>query len=206
MTYKLSIEAIQTACKMLVDVARVARSNGRVPVQAAANMVLIQLEALGENVPWYTPKDRTVDLLSLPISDGEIVGCKALLLEIIRRAAYDWVLYRTSKVYNKRKLAEGAYSWLFKEGPGHLDWFERNNNDKSITSLVAICSALELDIEMVRGHIRRLTVKNVMSIGRPAEYRKQDYREYSHGSVGAKLLSGVSDIDDLLTFDGLIDE
>lgn len=141
-----------------------------------------------------------------PLGPAEISGCKALMLEIIRRASYDWVLYRTSKVLQKRRLAEDAFNWLFSEGPGHQDWMERISSEKEITSFIAICQALDLDPDMVRGHVRRLTVQNVMSIGRPAEYRKQDWREdetYNTSSMGERLLSEIAGSDDLSSFDGL---
>ena len=104
----------------------------------------------------------------------EINGCKRLLLEIIRRAAYDWVLYRTSGRILHRKLAEQAFTWLFVEDVYSSDWKERVKSEKYITSFMAICEALELDPESVRTHIRRLTPKNVMSVGRPAEYRRRE--------------------------------
>lgn len=104
----------------------------------------------------------------------EINGCKTLLLEIVRRAAYDWVLYRTSRRMVHRTLADQAHEWLFAEVPGHASWSERGREGKHITSFVAICESLDLDPDTVRRHIRRLTPKNVMSIGRPAEYRRRD--------------------------------
>ena len=36
------------------------------------------------------------------------------------------------------------------------------------------CSELDLSAKTVRAYVRRLTVKNVMSVGRPAEYRRRD--------------------------------
>lgn len=138
------------------------------------------------------------------ITEAEVAGCKALLLEVIRRASYDWVLYRTSKVLQKRKLAEDAFNWLFKEGPGHPDWIERQKNKKDVMSFLAICESLDLDPHSTRNHIRRLTVKNVMSIGRPAEYRRRDVREeddsYSTASMGERLLPEYG-IDDFEGFD-----
>jgi hypothetical protein len=104
----------------------------------------------------------------------EIHGCKSLLIEIIRRAAYDWVLYRTSRRMLHKKLAEHAYQWLFVEEEGDAGWQERLDNDKYITSFTAICSALDMDPEKLRALIRVLTPKNVMSVGRPAEYRRRE--------------------------------
>lgn len=115
------------------------------------------------------PEPRDPELLL-----QEINGCKTLLLEIIRRTAYDWVLYRGKTRLVQRELADRAYRWLFEEVPGTADWSERMRDKKYITSFVAICEALDLDPDTVRKHIRRLTPKNVMSVGRPAEYRRRD--------------------------------
>lgn len=126
------------------------------------------------------PPERT-SVLDLPARERdpalvqqEINGCKSLLLEIIRRAAYDWVLYRTSRRMLHKKLAEQAYDWLFVEEKDTAAWKEREESDKYITSFLAICEALELDPTSVRTHIKKLTPKNVMSVGRPAEYRRRD--------------------------------
>jgi hypothetical protein len=107
----------------------------------------------------------------------EIMGSKSLLLEIIRRAAYDWVLYRASRRMLHKKLAEESFTWLFKEEPGHKDWDERAQSGKQMTSFIGICAALDLDVDTLRGHIRKMTAKNVTSVGRPAEYRRVEIRE-----------------------------
>jgi hypothetical protein len=104
----------------------------------------------------------------------EVVGCKTLLLEIVRRAAHDWVLYRSSRRMVHRRLAQSAYTWLFLEDPSHVDWAVRTRDEKLVTSFTAICEALELDIVTMRNNILRLTLKSVMSVGRPAEYRKRE--------------------------------
>jgi hypothetical protein len=103
-----------------------------------------------------------------------INGCKTLLLEIIRRAAYDWVLYKGSRRMVQKVLADQAYRWLFLEVPGSSDWQQRMRGGKYITSFVAICEGLDLDPDTVRRHIKKLTPRNVMSVGRPAEYRRRD--------------------------------
>jgi hypothetical protein len=122
----------------------------------------------------------------------EINGCKVLLLEVIRRAAYDWVLYRTSRRMLHKKLAEDAYLWLFVEEPGHPNFEERTRVGKHITSFTAICSELDLDANTVRTYVRRLTVKNVMSVGRPAEYRRRSTCPPSMGEEHMPALSAGS--------------
>lgn len=98
---------------------------------------------------------------------------KALLLEVILRAASDWVLYRTHKRMAYQEWAKDAYIWLFEEGPDHLHWKERKSNGKLLTSFVSICEVLDFDPDLVRRHIRALTPQRIISMGRPAEYRRK---------------------------------
>lgn len=99
-------------------------------------------------------------------------SCRALLLEIVRRAAYDWVLYRTSSKLMKRMLAENAHHWLFIEEPDSLQWQQRVQSNKELTGFVSICEAVGVDPDRVRKRIRLLTERDIMGAGRPAEKRK----------------------------------
>lgn len=120
----------------------------------------------------------------------EINGSKTLLLEVIRRAAYDYVLYRGNRRLAYRILADQAYAWLFTERPGTKDWNLRQREGKFITSFEAICEALDLDPDGVRDHVKRLTPRNVMSVGRPAEYRRRDVFSSSQGEDDAYAIPG----------------
>jgi len=142
----------------------------------------VLLEALP---PIVDPSPMRVDH---PLAFQEVNGCKALLLEVVRRAAYDWVLYRTSQRLQYKKLAEDAYYWLFVEEPGHQNWTERSMAQKSITSFLSICEVLDLDPEAVRREVKKLTIRNVMHVGRPAEYRRNEWREEEHC-----LTSGINE-------------
>jgi hypothetical protein len=99
-----------------------------------------------------------------------------LLIEIMRRAAHDWVLYRTSTRLPQRQIAEEAYNWLFVEGPGTPEWAERAKNKRELTSFLGICDVLSLDPDTVRSYIRGLTVQEILSAGRPPTYRRQKER------------------------------
>lgn len=161
-------ESVRVLCQALKHLqAYLAPKPPRAPRKAPP----LLLEALP---PIPDPSPMRVDH---PLAVQEINGCKALLLEVVRRAAYDWVLYRTSRRLQYKKLAEDAFLWLFSESPGDVRWTERAMSQKSITSFVAICEALDLDPDAVRVQIRKLTIKNVMSVGRPAEYRRTEWRE-----------------------------
>jgi hypothetical protein len=99
-------------------------------------------------------------------------NCRALLLEIIRRASYDWVLYRDSSKLPQRELAHDAYQWLFVEDQGTPTWRDRLAEDRTFTGFVTICEMLDLDPTQTRATLRKLTIKDVLSVGRPAEHRR----------------------------------
>lgn len=105
---------------------------------------------------------------------------KALLLEIVLRAASDWVLYKSHARMLYREWANDAYVWLFEEEPGHPRWKERRGAGKALTSFIAICEALDYDPDVVRRYIRTLTPQRIMSMGRPAEYRRRPPRLPEH--------------------------
>lgn len=128
--------------------------------------------------------------------------CRALLLEILRRAAYDWVLYRTSSKLQDKQLAEDAYYWIFVENEESSSWDERETPDengitKVMTGFLTICEILDLDPEKVRAYVRQLTIKNVMSVGRPAERR---YGPSEEGGGEEHMVHSVS-VDTLPYFD-----
>lgn len=109
-----------------------------------------------------------------PQEDSEQgVLSKALLLEIILRAASDWVLYKTHARTMYREWANDAFVWIFEEDEQHPRWKERRAAGKILTSFVAICEALDYDPDIIRRYIRTLTPQRIMSMGRPAEYRRR---------------------------------
>ena len=103
----------------------------------------------------------------------EASRCRAFLLEIIRRAAHDWILYRTHDRLQLRRVAEDAYIWLFEENSTHPWTRIRDVNGTGLTSFLTICDLLDLDPKFVRGQIRSMTVKQIMTAGRPSEHRKR---------------------------------
>ncbi len=145
-----------------------------------------------EQVSAWDPDERPVERPYSPDSDPllESGSCRALLLEIVRRASYDWVLYRTSSKLVKRMLAENAHHWLFVEDEGTPAWAQREQTGKELTSFVAICEAVGVDPDSVRKRIRLLTERDIMGAGRPAERRK-------HKSSNDDVLQS----DDLAVFD-----
>ena len=119
-----------------------------------------------------------------PYDERDASRCKALLLEILRRAAHDWVLYRQHKKMNLRELAEDAFIWLFEEDENHfyrrqrltahveMSTGEVVEGAREITSFLSICDCLDLDPETVRARVRKMDVKTIIASGRPAETRK----------------------------------
>jgi hypothetical protein len=99
-----------------------------------------------------------------------------LAFEIMRRAAHDWVLYRDSQKPQQKLIADDAYHWIFVEAPGSEAWEERVRSQKQMTSFCAVCEILGEPPEVVRSYIKRLTVKEILSTGRPPTYRRQKER------------------------------
>jgi hypothetical protein len=104
--------------------------------------------------------------------DFDVAQFRALLLEIIRRAAYDWVMYRNNRRLMLKRVAEDAYVWLFVEAPGHPDWLERERDGWQLFSFLAICDYLDLEPSKVRWHIKRLTPQRIQAMGRPPTHRR----------------------------------
>ena len=121
-----------------------------------------------------------------PVDDQlEASRSRALLLEIVRRTIYDWVLYRQHNRLELKEIAADAYTWLFEEEPGHPWWRQRIAEKRMLTSLHAICDVLDLEPETIRARARTMTIKTILSVGRPPETRHRrvqddvDYREHA---------------------------
>jgi hypothetical protein len=96
---------------------------------------------------------------------------RTLLTDVIRRAAHDWVLYRTSSRMDQRELAHDAYVWLFEEDENHPWARVRKREGRELTSFLSICEIIDVDPDFAREQIRKLTVRDVKMAGRPAERR-----------------------------------
>ena len=118
--------------------------------------------------------------------------CRALLLEVIRRAAHDWVLYRNTR-RPERAFARSAYVWLFEEEPGHPDWETRKREGEPLMAFLTICECLDLDPDVVRRRVKQMTIRDIMAAGRPAETRKvkhEGVEDYSTpSSIEIELIS-----------------
>lgn len=102
--------------------------------------------------------------------------CRALLLEVIRRSAHDWVLYRNTRK-PERVYAMEAYIWLFEEKPGHPWWELRQLEGEPFLSFLNVCEVLDLDPDVVRARVREMTIRDITGTGRPAE-RRRLHKEY----------------------------
>jgi len=125
----------------------------------------------------------------------EAEHARALLLELIRRAAHDWVLYRSSSRLEQLELANNAYTWLFEEKPGHPWWIQREQEGMQLTSFLCACEQLDLDPDYVREKVKLFTPRAIKMAGRPAERRKKQdgcdnsyYSEYSVEMVSLESL------------------
>lgn len=138
----------------------------------------------------------------------EASHCKALLMEIILRAAHDWVLYRQHRKRDLKALAEQAFTWLFEEEPGHPAWSTRERalfqveteagqtlvevGSRRLTSFLSICEICSLDPEDVRQRAREMTVESIMRTGRHIERRKS---RPNSDSMSLEMHSVVDGID-----------
>jgi len=131
---------------------------------SAAVVFLVVPEECEPPVPLFRRETIRTSLSEL---DHHIMGVRMLWVEMIRRAAFDWVLYRNSRKLTKRALAHDAFIWLFTEKPGDERWQERVRNDGSaVSSFFGICDALGLNPARVRHGIRGLTPTRIRSLGK----------------------------------------
>lgn len=153
-----------------------------------------ELEEFVEKTSAWDPEDYSTD------QQTEASSCRALLLEVIRRASYDWVLYRTSSKLQSKQLAESAFHWLFVEDEKTKQWSQRARNGKGMLSFLTICETLDLEPKNVRRRVRELTSKDIMGAGRPAEHRKKP--KYSDETANSDEHSVYAiDVDSIPTYD-----
>lgn len=88
-------------------------------------------------------------------------GVKLLLAAIIRRAAFDIALYSNDRRLANRKIAVGAYNWMFSDtDPEH--------QEDRFTSFLNICEVLDIDPGWIRDRtmkLKRVDVKKFNLVG-----------------------------------------
>ena len=108
-----------------------------------------------------------------PPPELEALGCRRLLFEVLKRAAFDWVLYADHAVGTSKKTrSTTAFQWLFREKPGDRDDVIRKRNGRELVSFLSICMHLDLDPELTRKKIRELSVERIRNAGRPPEHSR----------------------------------
>lgn len=146
---------------------RVRPPRTRTPRAAKVNPTQALVDFAESASPW--DPDAPLDAVD---QQHEAGSCRALLLEIIRRASFDWVLYRNSSKLVMKALAEEAHHWLFLEDEGSQSWVFRARTGKGLLAFLTICDTLDLEPKTVRARVRELTERDIMGAGRPAERRK----------------------------------
>lgn len=116
--------------------------------------------------------------------DDDVAGARirVLLLEVLRRAAYDWVLYRGSRRAEHKEIAHDAYVWLFEEDAHHPWARVRKEEHTELMSFLSICEVMGFDPDGVRASVRRLTPEKIKTAGRPPERRKKQTEDASYYS------------------------
>lgn len=182
------MQAVHVLSAILVLQAQALQLGARVESQAERTQMAFcqQVEALVQpseappvEVGPPVPEDAPLSAWDPDTHDAvlEASKCRALLLEVVRRAAHDWVLYRNTRK-PERAYALDAYVWLFEEGPAedgkpaHPNWELRQREGDPLLAFLTICELLDLDPETVRRRIRAMTIRDIMTAGRPAERRK----------------------------------
>jgi hypothetical protein len=138
---------------------------------------------------------------------GEMVEAgiyaKYLLVEIVKRAAYDWVLYRNSDKVEQQEIAKEAYTWLFEEDETHAHWAWRIREGKELTAFITICDELDMDVSRIRGYIQRLKPQNILAAGKTplvSSHNQQDFNLRLHVDV-ADISYDTDEFDVLDGFD-----
>lgn len=115
-------------------------------------------------------------------------GCRVLLFEMLKRAIYDWILYRDSRRLSHKVIAQEAYLWLFEESPTGILHAQRKSCGRVATSFHAVCAALDLNPEQVRARACEITSKQVLNLGRPRIHRRRkDAHTEENSGVGEVL-------------------
>lgn len=182
------MHAIQVLSAVLAIQAQALSLGAHVEQQAERTQAVLYsyFERLPESVAPPPPEEPPAAPERAPLSAWdpephdlvlEASKCRALLLEVVRRAAHDWVLYRNTRK-PERSYAADAHIWLFEEAPAtedkpaHPAWEKRQREGEPLLAFLTICELLDLDPEVVRRRIRRMTAKDIMTAGRPAEHRR----------------------------------
>lgn len=169
------------------------------PAPPRARPLMVRLLRQYEEPPPHVPRRDPVPEDALGERLRQASGARALLLEIFRRAAYDWVLYRASSRLDQKRLAEDAHHWLFVEEDEGPVVRARRDSGKVLTSFAMICESLDLDQERLRRHVKSLTPGKVMSSGRPPENSRA-----SEHSPNLEIHMSVPDRRGEFDFDALI--
>lgn len=109
------------------------------------------------------------DLLS---AEEDPEAHKALFAGILRRAIFDWILYRGHGSREKRRLAGEAYTWLFVEKPGHSSWARRLRGKREMLSFHSICDIVQVSPDTVNRVAGVMTAQDIQKLGRPATRRR----------------------------------
>ncbi len=146
-------------------------------LQRAERALYVEIERvpvlmLGEELD--VPEERPESAFDPEPHDAMMMAsrCRALLLEVVKRAAHDWVLYRNTRKRQELVMAEDAYLWLFEEKPGHPRWELRQREGEPLMAFLTICELMDLEPDAVRRRVKELTRRDIERAGRPAENRK----------------------------------
>lgn len=133
---------------------------------------------------------KTADSQPVFFFDAEFTGegCRVLYFEMLKRAIYDWILYRDSRRMSHKIIAQEAHFWLFEEDATGILAAQRKNCGRVATSFHSICAALDLNPEDVRKRAREITSKQVLNLGRPRIHRRRKDAQVEESSGVGEVL------------------
>jgi hypothetical protein len=117
--------------------------------------------------PWWIKR--------LPPVESQSLAYRGLLAGVLRRAIFDWVLYRDHPDVVRRRIAAEAYIWLFIEGPGYPTWTRRLKEHTEMLSFLSICESLCLSKDQVRRVAEGVSKGDIRRLGRPPTNRTGGY-------------------------------
>lgn len=93
--------------------------------------------------------------------DLDVRRVRRLLLRIVYRSVYDWMLYRQSKSPPRRRLAAAGFRWLF------INW-----SDDGFCSFRSICAIFDKKPQEVRNWVLTLDLRTVSALyrGKPTTF------------------------------------
>lgn len=91
------------------------------------------------------------------VSSGFLTSEQKLLVAVVRRAVWDYILHKDSKYSDKKLMSDDARRWLFSESDDDLD-------ENGCYSFAYACAMLGLDVDNMRIRVLRLRAQDIQRL------------------------------------------